>query len=228
MLELAEPPFVSCQGEGQYIGRVVMFVRLAGCPLRCSFCDTKFAWKPGKKWKEEDILDQAVNTNVRHVVLTGGEPMLQDISKLVHMLKDNDFSVSVETCGVCQIRDFSTWFLIDQFTVSPKLSNSGMKGFLDLELVGNFLTHRNTQLKFVVESKEDLDEIYDTLVTLHEDYQKVGNTPIILQPQGLLDSTLDILRMIWKTITEDTRWRKFNVHVLPQLHVLLYGQKRGV
>lgn len=111
--------FSSVQGEGLRQGEPTIFVRLAGCNLRCSFCDTKRAWKGGEDRAVEDILDEVgrlrLDFPVDWVCLTGGEPFLQDIGPLASGLKKAGFRVQVETNG-------TIWrpATFDWITVSPK------------------------------------------------------------------------------------------------------------
>ena len=111
--------FPSIQGEGLRQGEPTVFVRLAGCDRRCSFCDTKYAWEGGAEHGVDKILESVQRIRrrfpARWVCLTGGEPFMQDVRLLVRLLKKNRYLVQVETNGT---RYYPT--AVDWFTVSPK------------------------------------------------------------------------------------------------------------
>jgi len=111
--------FPSVQGEGMRQGEPTVFVRLAGCDRRCSFCDTKYAWTGGRLYSAEEVLEKTRRLRRRYparwVCLTGGEPFMQDIRLLVRLLKRDGCLVQVETNGA---RYYS--LAADWLTVSPK------------------------------------------------------------------------------------------------------------
>ena len=109
--------FYSIQGEGANSGRPAVFVRLAGCNLKCHFCDTDFSSK--KLMKESDILEEIVKIapKCRFIVITGGEPLLQNLLKLTQLLFKNGYCTAVETNGT--IKKPTSW-PISWLTVSPK------------------------------------------------------------------------------------------------------------
>lgn len=111
--------FPSIQGEGMRQGEPTVFVRLAGCDRRCSFCDTKYAWEGGSEQSVEKILENVRRTRrrfpARWVCLTGGEPFMQDVRLLVRRLKRDHCRVQVETNGIRYYPIAADWL-----TVSPK------------------------------------------------------------------------------------------------------------
>jgi 7-carboxy-7-deazaguanine synthase len=111
--------FPSIQGEGIRQGEPAIFVRLAGCDRRCSFCDTKFAWTGGRDYSAVEVLEKIRRVRRRYparwICLTGGEPFMQDIRLLVRLLKRDHCRVQVETNGT---RYYS--LAADWFTISPK------------------------------------------------------------------------------------------------------------
>jgi organic radical activating enzyme len=111
--------FTSVQGEGLRQGEPTIFVRLAGCNLRCSFCDTKSAWREGRDRTVADIAAEIARLHrgfpARWVCLTGGEPLKQDIRPLVLRLKRDGLSVQIETNGTFEPRAGADWY-----SVSPK------------------------------------------------------------------------------------------------------------
>ena len=111
--------FPSIQGEGLRQGEATLFCRLSGCNLRCSFCDTKYAWEGGKNYLISEVLEKIRKISCRFpaswVCLTGGEPLLQDIEELVRGLKTENFKVQIETNATryCSLP-------VDWYTISPK------------------------------------------------------------------------------------------------------------
>lgn len=117
-LKIAEI-FASIQGEGLRQGEPTIFVRLAGCHLRCPFCDTKRAWTGGRKMPIARIADRVARLRksqpAEWIVLTGGEPLLQDVGPLARLLKSDAWKIQVETNGV-----FYRRLPVDWYSVSPK------------------------------------------------------------------------------------------------------------
>ena len=111
--------FASIQGEGIRQGEPTLFIRLAGCDRRCSFCDTKYAWTGGRLFSAEEVVAKTRRLRRRYparwACLTGGEPFMQDIRFLVRLLKKDRLHVQVETNGA---RYYS--LAADWFSVSPK------------------------------------------------------------------------------------------------------------
>lgn len=145
--------FLSLQGEARDAGWPTVFVRLTGCPLRCQYCDTAYAFHGGTWWEIDAILDEVARHGVRHVCVTGGEPLAQKrCIGLLQRLCDAGYSVSLETSGA-----------IDVSEVDPRVSR-----VLDIKTPGSAEVHRNRwdniplltphdQVKFVICSREDFD-----------------------------------------------------------------------
>ena len=115
--------FYSLQGEGFLAGVPSVFIRLAGCPLRCKWCDTKYAWDntAGENYSIEKILQTVQQWPSKFIVITGGEPMINsDLPKLVQKLKALGKHITIETAGIAYIPDMPC----DLMSISPKLSNS--------------------------------------------------------------------------------------------------------
>jgi 7-carboxy-7-deazaguanine synthase len=181
--------FYSLQGEGFLAGMPSVFVRLAGCPLRCRWCDTKYAWDAtaGDNSSVAEIVRAVKKWPCRHIVITGGEPMIDaELPKLTRELKAADKHITIETAGIAYIPDMPC----DLMSISPKLSNSTPqdakiaamhdRSRLDLAVLGEFIDHYDYQLKFVVDSQDDVAEIQETLARLgNVDAQKV-----MLMPQA--------------------------------------------
>jgi 7-carboxy-7-deazaguanine synthase len=145
--------FLSVQGEARAVGWPTVFVRLTGCPLRCQYCDTAYAFHGGEWWEIDTILAEVARHGVRHVCVTGGEPLAQKrCIKLLEALCDAGYEVSLETSGA-----------IDIAPVDPRVSR-----VVDLKTPGSKEMHRNLlsnlplltahdQVKFVICDRADYD-----------------------------------------------------------------------
>ena len=222
--------FYSIQGEGKLLGVPSVFVRVSGCNLRCTWCDTPYAsWTPeGDDIPLEQIVARVTGYNCRHVVLTGGEPMIMpEIVELAAELKRRQMHITIETAATV----FKP-IAVDLASLSPKLSNStphDREGgrFAQLhdrqrrrpDVVQSFIDQaKEFQLKFVVASDTDLVEIDALLAELR------GWSPadVLLMPEG---TSVDVLasRSAWLSdVCKRTGYR-----YAPRLHVELYGNKRG-
>jgi len=226
--------FYSLQGEGFLAGVPSMFVRLAGCPLRCRWCDTKYAWDQtsGQDYTIAKIVDTVLRkespgqqNQSKFLVVTGGEPMINsDLPQLVQELKAADKHITIETAGIAYIPDIPC----DLMSISPKLSNSNPKdpvlakihkdSRLDLAVLGKLIDSYQFQLKFVVDSQADLPEIQETL-------EKIGNVDsenVMLMPQA---ATRDELLLKSPMVAEMCKQTGFAF--CQRLQVLLWNNQRG-
>jgi len=143
--------FFSLQGEARTVGLPTVFIRLTGCPLRCSYCDTSYAFQGGEWWNLDDILEEVANYGSRHVCVTGGEPLAQPgCLELLSQLCDKGYEVSLETSGALDVSrvDGRVSKVMDLKTPS-----SGEQGRNLLENLA-FLT-AGDQLKFVIGDRND-------------------------------------------------------------------------
>lgn len=181
--------FYSLQGEGFLAGTPSTFIRLPGCPLRCKWCDTKYAWDEdtGTHYSIETIIETVNQNKCQFVVITGGEPMLSaDLPDLTDRIKANGNHITIETAGIAA----TPGIICDLMSISPKLSNSTPAdpelvavhedSRLDIAVIGVLMDDYNYQLKFVVDSKDDLLEIDDTIDRL----ANVDRSKIMLMPQA--------------------------------------------
>jgi 7-carboxy-7-deazaguanine synthase len=145
--------FHSLQGEADAVGYPTVFVRLTGCPLRCQYCDTEYAFHAGDWWNLDAIVDKVRTYETRHVCVTGGEPLAQpDCPTLLERLCDAGFQVSLETSGAMDIAPVDTRVsrVVD---VKTPGSHEGARNRIE-----NFaLLTPHDQLKFVICSREDYD-----------------------------------------------------------------------
>ena len=219
--------FKSIQGEGPNFGKPAIFLRTAQCNLKCTWCDTKYTWdwknydfsKEVKEMTIDEIKDAIVNLEIKHLVITGGEPLLQqdDLADLLSFLKP-DFYVEVETnCTILPNKMLTD--LIDQWNVSPKTKNSGNP----LELCENnecyyfFANQENAFFKYVVEDETDMPEI-KKFVTKY----KIPEKRVQLMTQA---STKEEISIREKSISKLAKSNNFAFS--PRLHVAMWGSQRG-
>ncbi|MBN2314493.1 MAG: 7-carboxy-7-deazaguanine synthase QueE [Sedimentisphaerales bacterium] len=164
--------FYSLQGEGFLAGVPSVFVRLAGCPLRCRWCDTKYAWEEdaGRDCTIVEIVETVCKHRCPFVVITGGEPMMDlQVRQLARELKALEKHITIETAGIAYIPDIPC----DVMSISPKLSNSMPEDVtlaalhkdsrLELAVLGELAFHYNCQFKFVIDSENDLTEVQEII-----------------------------------------------------------------
>ncbi|WP_066370147.1 7-carboxy-7-deazaguanine synthase QueE [Neobacillus fumarioli] len=228
------------QGEGMVIGQKTMFVRTAGCDYSCSWCDSSFTWDgSGKKeirmmtgeeiWRE---LKAIGGENFSFVTISGGNPaLLKDLDPFIDILKANKIRIGLETQG----SRWQDWFFkIDELTISPKPPSSKMiTDFLVLDQIIEQLNQnkspQNVSLKVVVFDHLD----YEYAKNVHYRYPdipfflQVGNDQITsTNDEELLRHLLDQYKLLIDKAMADPALN--DVKVLPQLHTLVWGNKRGV
>lgn len=225
--------FYSIQGEGALTGVPSVFVRTSGCNLRCSWCDTPYAsWNPeGEEMSVDEILNAISQHPARHVVLTGGEPMIaKGIHELAAGLKEKGIHITIETAGTVAPGGIAC----DLASLSPKLKNSTPsedqggaawverheKRRLQPDVLSAWMQDYDYQLKFVVSEPGDLEEI-DQLRNLLLD-TPLAPWKIQLMPEGTDTETLNA-RRDW--IIEACLERGFRF--CQRLHIELFGNTRG-
>lgn len=219
------------QGEGQLIGRPTVFVRVGGCDYRCTWCDTKYAVKPQyrNQWEKmtaEEILDKVKSlTDGLPILITlsGGNPAMYDLSELLALGQAQGFTFAMETQGSITKPYFAD---LDYLTVSPKPPSS--KTLFDpIKLEKALSAHPEPSLKIVVADEKD----YRFAQRI---YKKYPTIPMTLQPCNVDNSEtevadIDALNTQLKWLiskTHDDAW--YDVTILPQLHVLIWNNERGV
>ncbi|MBL7188496.1 MAG: 7-carboxy-7-deazaguanine synthase QueE [Phycisphaerae bacterium] len=219
--------FHSLQGEGFLAGVPSVFVRQAGCPLRCRWCDTKYAWDEdaGQERGIDEIVEAVEQWPCRFVVVTGGEPMVNfEIRQLMRELKAADRHVTIETAGIAYIPDVPC----DLMSISPKLSNSvpaeaelatiHKDSRLDLAVLGELIANYHYQLKFVVDTVNDLAEIQEVI----EQTGNIDPEMVMLMPQAV---TRDELSAKSPMVAEICKSAGFAF--CQRLHILLWDHKKG-
>ena len=214
--------FNSLQGEGINVGKPATFIRLAGCPLRCAWCDTRYSWNPriGAEMGVRDVVAEALSLGLRrHVVITGGEPLIwmgRGLEELACTLKDLGSEVEVETSG---IRPPSGQLLecVDYFDVSPKLPNSGLPLAVAEAALRNFGGLGNAWFKFVVADESDVKLAYE----LAERYG-VLDRAMVMPMASTREELVERLARIWFTAV------RLGIRVSTRLHVSVFGDRPGI
>lgn len=226
MLNVCDEIFRSIQGEGLAIGIPSIFVRLSGCNLKCRNCDTKYSWEEGKDFSVSEVIEKIleISNGIKHVTITGGEPLLQleDVSDLVVNLHKMNFEILIETNGTIEPGFKLLWA---KLSVSPKLSNF-CKDYK--EKYGDKLPYA-LYYKFVITNnvEKDVREVQEFLRICFSDLklERLFNEGrIILQPNGLVKRPTVLL----KKIADYVKDNNLQFRVLPQLHRMVWGMKRGV
>jgi 7-carboxy-7-deazaguanine synthase len=223
--------FYSIQGEGELAGVPSVFVRTSGCNLRCGWCDTPYAsWSPeGTERTIGSILEEVTSHPARHVVLTGGEPMIaREIRELATALRALGKHITIETAATVPPDGIAC----DLASLSPKPAHSNPKhGSIDdawvrrheatrwqPTVVQEWIRSYPFQLKFVFADTQDLAEIESML-------DEVGPVPpskVLLMPEGV---QAEILRQRQVSVIEVCKAKGYRY--CPRLHIDLFGNKRG-
>ncbi|MNB67143.1 7-carboxy-7-deazaguanine synthase [compost metagenome] len=242
------------QGEGMVIGRKTMFVRTGGCDYSCAWCDSAFTWNGEEKatmMTSMEVFEKLValgtvftndgegnaraHTNFSHVTISGGNPALigDAMAEFIDICTDNRISVGLETQGT----RWQHWFLsVDDLTISPKPPSSGMvTDFEKLDNIVNKLTEMadvshesyNFTLKVVV--FDDADFAYAKQI--HQRYPHVGfyvsvGNEDAKTEEDISGRLINKLDWLWGKVLNDPAMN--NVRPLPQLHTIVWANKRGV
>jgi 7-carboxy-7-deazaguanine synthase len=221
--------FYSIQGEGRLVGVPSVFIRTSGCNLRCKWCDTPYtSWRPeGEDWSLKKILAKVASFPARHVVITGGEPLLaKQVVELSAAIKQMGAHITMETAATI----FQP-VACDLMSLSPKLSHSTPwqrdggrfapmheRNRLNLDVIQKFIDGYDYQIKFVVNQEKDFAEIDEILRQL----RRWEPARILMMPQG---RTRAELQKKSKWIVETCKQRGYGF--TPRLHIDLFGNRRG-
>ena len=224
--------FFSIQGEGELTGVPSVFVRTSGCNLRCRWCDTKYAsWKPeGDNVTINDLLDKVCSYPARHVVISGGEPMIaKGIEEFTHLLKESGKHITIETAGTISPNGIQC----DLASLSPKLSDSTPNEGdinkewidrheskrLDYDILSEWVNSYNFQLKFVVSKEEEIKEIQNVISRIEG---KILPEKVLLMPEGIDPDTLRSRYDLLIDLCKENGYRLCN-----RLHIDLFGNTPG-
>ncbi|MBW9268427.1 MAG: 7-carboxy-7-deazaguanine synthase QueE [Candidatus Thiodiazotropha sp. (ex. Lucinisca nassula)] len=203
--------FVSLQGESNTVGLPTVFIRLTGCPLRCVYCDTEYAFSGGKKIPIESILQQISELRTRRICVTGGEPLAQAAcSELLSQLCDAGYEVSLETSGA-----------LDISRVDPRVER-----VIDVKTPGSGEVEKNRlanlgclrasdQLKFVISDRAD----YEWSRAMLKDHNLQSVCEILLSPVHGKQSPTQLAEWILQD--------RLDVRFQMQLHKLLWDDQAG-
>ena len=221
--------FTSIQGEGGWVGIPSVFVRISGCNLRCVWCDTPYAsWNPeGETFDVQDVVARVAEAGVRHVVVTGGEPMLFEATEdLCSELVLNGHRVTIETAGTVH-RDVAC----DLMSISPKLANSTPDDPVwterhemtrrNLDPLRQLLQTYEHQLKFVVNPERQLEEQISEIETLL-DAVGADRKRVLLMAEGTDAETLHRREQLLVP-----HCIRLGYRLTPRFHVDLFGNSRG-
>lgn len=221
--------YKSIQGEGLLTGTESVFVRTSGCNLRCGFCDTPYtSWTvEGEKKQLSEIVQSAIDLDCQHLVLTGGEPMLQkQVVELTALFREAGFHITIETAGtVDQAVE------CDLMSISPKLSNSNPDPIRAGDWHGRHDARRHRpdvirslarrypyQLKFVVDHPHDGEEILAYLA----EFPEIDPERVLLMPQGIAQTDLEQKEPWIQAFGE-----KHGFKLCRRMHIVWFGNQRG-
>ena len=224
--------FFSIQGEGELTGIPSVFVRTSGCNLRCRWCDTKYSsWTPeGENVDIEELVEKVCSYPARHVVITGGEPMIaKDIKEFVDFLKQSGKHITIETAGTIAPNGIQC----DLASISPKLSDSTPeKGEIseewierhdstriDYNILNEWIDSYEFQLKFVVSRKEEINEVKCIIDKIESD---ILPEKVLLMPEGTDSETIHSRYDMLVDLCKENGFRMCN-----RLHLDLFGNTRG-
>ena len=201
--------FYSLQGEAKEVGIPTVFVRLTGCPLRCNYCDTAYAFKGNNPLSIESIMEQIAKYNTHYVCVTGGEPMAQsNCLILLDTLIEAGYKVSMETSGSIDISPVNKKVSVVMDLKTPSSTEKSQNRYENIALLES-----KDQLKFVIASRSD----FDWCCSILENYDVLSDvlfSPVYesLKPVDLADWILE---------------KQLNVRLQVQLHKLLWGDEKG-
>jgi 7-carboxy-7-deazaguanine synthase len=224
--------FYSIQGEGELTGVPSVFIRTSGCNLRCRWCDTKYAsWDPeGVEMSPEEIVTEVRKHGARHVVVTGGEPMVaKGIHDLLSRLQAEGHHITIETAGTVAPDGVAC----DLASLSPKLSNStplpGEIGDawiqrhestrINRDVLSNWIENYEYQLKFVVATAQDVEEL---TALISQVAPKIPPEKVLLMPEGIEATTI---RGRDETLID--LCKRFGYRYCNRLHIELFGNTPG-
>ena len=204
--------FYSLQGESSRVGLPTIFIRLSGCPMRCHYCDTAYAFQGGSMMGMDDIMSSIKKYDTRYVTVTGGEPLAQkEVLNLLKTLADSDYEVSLETGGGLSIKEVDPRVKIILDIKTPESGEEKKNHWENLEVINS-----KDEIKFVLCSRED----YDWAKQILDQYQLTGKCEILFSPVYQKLNATDLADWILKD--------QLHVRMQIQLHKLLWGEKPGV
>ena len=204
--------FYSLQGESSRVGLPTIFIRLSGCPMRCHYCDTAYAFQGGSMMNMDDIMEAIKKYNTRYVTVTGGEPLAQkEVLSLLKVLADQNYDVSLETGGGISIKEVDPRIKIILDIKTPESGEEKKNYWENLNLI-----HTKDEIKFVLCSRED----YDWAKKILDQYKLTERCHVLFSPVYQKLNATDLGNWILQD--------QLPVRLQIQLHKLLWGEKPGV
>jgi organic radical activating enzyme len=215
--------FVAFQGEGETLGVESVFVRLHGCPIQCSWCDTPYTWngtERGTRIGEADLAANVIQlaraSYVDNVVVTGGEPGInKNLAAMVGALVAAGLTVEIETTGMVPMPAGLAMRGV-RFNVSPKLASANARMSVSANIVAQWLAHEPSVLKFVVDDEQDMDEALQLVNKLDVDRRRV-----YLMPEATTRAELHTAQAALLKMAAGTGFR-----VTTRMHVLAHDGER--
>ena len=204
--------FFSLQGESSFVGWPTVFVRLTGCPLRCTWCDTTYSFHGGERKALKEIVAEVLAYGAKHVCITGGEPLSQPgVHSLMSRLCDLGFTLSLETSGALPIDsvDPRVHRIVDIKT--PGSGEVGRNLWTNVELL-----RQTDELKFVIADRQDYDWSVFKLSELDLS-KRVGH--VLFSP---VHGSLDAAQLAEWVLAD-----RLPVRMQLQLHKIIWGEERG-
>ena len=207
--------FSSVQGEGPHAGEASIFIRLTGCNLKCTWCDSKYSWEEGKEISVSEIIERVKLFPTKNIVITGGEPLLWNLDMLVYELRHEGFSISIETNGTIE-PSIGIKHMVE-FIISPKLKSSGNK---KPSLTKSFQNNSYVNFKFVIKDYSSIDE----MLKFMEEFKVETDENIYLMPEAItVEEHNQILPTLFYYVSNNPEYK-----ISPRLQILAYGNRRGV
>ena len=203
--------FYSIQGETSRSGLPTYFIRLTGCPLRCTYCDTGYAFNAGSKMSFEEILSKLNRDTTKYITITGGEPLSQkNVQSLMKELCDLNYSVSLETSNAITIEDVDSRVSIILDIKTPGSLES------DKNLISNYSKlKKSDELKFVICNQKDFEWAIDYI----KNHNLSSISPIVFSPSYNQMPLSELADLILKN--------SLNVRLQTQLHKTIWGEVNG-
>ena len=203
--------FFSLQGESTLVGLPTIFIRLTGCPLRCHYCDTAYAFHGGKRWLLADILSHIKQYHTSYVTVTGGEPLAQkNCGALLIALCDANYDVSLETSGAISMADVDARVVKVMDIKTPASGEAGRHLWANMDLLS-----ANDQVKFVICDRDD----YRYACQVIQDHALTKRCHVLLSPSDGQCDPKDLAQ--W--ILDDQLMVRFQM----QMHKHIWGDVSG-
>jgi 7-carboxy-7-deazaguanine synthase len=203
--------FASIQGESSYAGMPCTFIRLTGCNLRCSYCDTSYAYFEGRELSEDEILREVQHAGIDLVEITGGEPLLQyEVFQLIRRLLDENYEILIETNGSQCINEIDKRAIV---VLDIKTPGSGMSGEMDFSNLDSIRS--SDEIKFVITNRED----YEWSKEIIQKHKLLGKCHLLFSPAfGILPP-----ENLARWMIDDRLKIRLNL----QLHKYIFSSEQG-